>query len=307
MSTTTPTDAPTNHELGQELHRLRARVSTVETENEELQKANKKKDQRIDELEDQVEELRKADEKKDERINELETEQERVQGIAIGALNKSSTNTNRLKELQGRELEKGAHLLEENIPKGNKGEGEYSVDVADGRLEKIQKEDGEAYLRIPEIDDPIGRGGSTTLAHADLLPIQQLAQMDDDMVQSSTSDLPSELAAKLWKARDESNDRSNPWRKGSDEVREYVKSSDIKSWILRQEGDIKDEYAKKLVSRTISRLIDYSNNRVAVQKKDQRKNGLTYKERFVEIRADAQIPGESKQMNDQPGTVGVLG
>ncbi|GAA1280338.1 hypothetical protein GCM10009725_30120 [Aeromicrobium tamlense] len=277
-----------------------ARLAALEEQVEQLLEENS-------ELRDRVDDLEQTTDEKDERIAELETELQRVEGNLNVAINQGSTNKDRIKELQGRELEKGAHLLEENVPKGDKGEGDYGVDVADGRLEKVQKEDGEVYLRMPETDDPIGRGGSTTLAHADLLPIQQLAQMDDDMLQSSTSDLPSELAAKLWKARDGSNDRPNPWREGSGEVREYVKSSDIKSWILRQEGDIKDEYAKKLVSRTISRLIDYSNNRVAVQKKNQRKNGLTYKERFVEIRADVQIPGETAEKKDQPETTGVLG
>lgn len=268
---------------------------------------------RLNALEEQVEQLleensdlRKEIEKKDEQIDELESELQRVNGTAVGALNKASTNTDRIKELQGRELEKGAHLLEENVPQGDKGEGEYAVDVADGRLEKIQKEDNETYLRMPETDDPIGRGGSTTLAHADLLPIQQLAQMDDDMLQSSTSDLPSELAAKLWKARDDSHSVLNPWCKGSGEVREYVKSSDIRSWIRSVEG-VNEEYAKKLTSRTISRLLDYSNNRISVNMKNQRKNGLTYKERFVEIRADVQIPGETAAENTQPETAGVLG
>ena len=261
----------------------------------------------VEEQQETIDSLDAENEQKDDRIADLESELQRIEANVNVAVNKGSTNTERLQELQGRELEKGAHLLEENVPKGDKGEGEYAVDVADGRLEKIQKEDGETYLRMPETDDPIGRGGSTTLAHADLLPIQQLAQMDDDMLQSSTSDLPSELAAKLWKARVDPNAGSNPWQKGSGKVREYVKASDIKSFIYRQEGDIKDEYAKKLASRTISRLLNYSNNKLAVTKKSQRKNGLTYKERFVEIRTDVQIPGEASQTDGQPETAGVLG
>ncbi|QCC57339.1 hypothetical protein [Natrinema thermotolerans] len=287
----TATDEPT----------IDARLRALEQEVQDLREEKRQQNERIDELEGELEQ-------KGERIDELESELQRVDGIASGALNKASTNTDRVGELQARELEKGAHLLEENIPRGSSSEeAAYSVDVADGRLEKIQKENDETYLRMPETDDPLGRGGSTTLAHGDLLPIQQLAQMDEDMLQSATSDLPSELAAKLWKARDESHTGPNPWQKGSGKVREYVKSSDIKTWIYRQEGDIKEEYAKKLVSRTISRLLDYSNNKLAVQKKDQRKNGLTYKERFVEIRTDVPIPGETAEKDDDPETDGVLG
>lgn len=307
MSTKTPTDAPTNHKLGQELHRLRARVSTVETENKELRKANKKKDERIDELEDQVEELRKADEKKDERINELETEQERVQGIAIGALNKSSTNTDRLKELQGRELEKGAHLLEENIPKGDKGEGEYSVNVVDGRLEKISKEDGETYLRMPKSEDPVGRGGATTLAHGDLLPIQQLAQMDDDMLDRTAKTKGDYLAARLWQARDSEVD--NPWKKGCKGVREYIDAGGMKHWIRRElgRGAVDDSYAKKLVTRTIGALKDLTKDRIVITKTKSGRSGVTSKERRVKIMDEAVIPGETAQKDDVDGTSGVHG
>ncbi|WP_076610505.1 hypothetical protein [Natronorubrum thiooxidans] len=47
----------------------------------------------------------------------------------------------RVGELQARELEKGAHLLEEHID-------ESEIDVVDGRLERIRKDDGERYFRL---------------------------------------------------------------------------------------------------------------------------------------------------------------
>lgn len=307
MSTKTPTDAPTNHELANDLRELRARVSTVETENKELRKANKKKDERIDELEDRVEELQKANKKKDERIGELETEQERVQGTAIGALNKSSTNTDRLKELQGRELEKGAHLLEENVPKGDKGEGEYGVDVVDGLLEKISKEDGKTYLRMPESEDPVGRGGATTLAHGDLLPIQQLAQMDDDMLDRTAKTKGDYLAARLWQARDSEVD--NPWKKGCKGVREYIDASEMKHWIRRElgRGAVDDAYAKKLVTRTIGAMKDLTKDRIVITKTKSGRSGVTSKERRVKIMDEVEIPGETTQKDDADGTSDVHG
>ncbi len=174
-----------------------------------------------------------------------------------------------------------------------------------------RNEDDNSYFRIPEADDPLNRGGATALAHGDLLPIQQLAQMDDDMLHSSTSDLPSRLAAKLWKARTDDTFGDNPWEKGSKDVREYVKASDLKHWIRRQENGVSESYAKKLVSRTIDRLMEFSNNRLGIRKKSERKNGLQYKERRVLLKTDAEIPGETTtnhaDQDDAPETAGVVG
>lgn len=272
------TTAPTIDQLATELEDLRDRVAELETENERLREEN-------------------ADLK--ERVADLETDHEATRARFDAA---TDLNDDRLNELMARELEKGAHLPSDIIV-------EFDLPIKDARLEKVQKDDGE-YYRLPEAEDPLGRGGSTTLAHGDLLPIQQLARMDDDMLHSSTSDLPSRLAAKLWKARTDPNVGDNPWRKGSKGVREYVKASDMKSWIRRVENGVSSEYAKKLVSRTIDRLLEFSNNRLGVKKKTQRKNGLSYKERFVELREDVEIPGESggsAAQQDTPKTDGVLG
>lgn len=262
---------------------------------------------RIDELEDElsrkddrIAELEQAVEEKDDRIDELEESLSETRAIAKASMNKASANKDRVNELQAREIEKGAHLLESNVD-------ELEIDVAEGRLERIKKEDGNSYFRLPESEDPLNRGGSTTLAHGDLLPIQQLAQMDDDMLHSTTNDLPSRLAAKLWKARSDPTVGDNPWKKGSKGVREYVKASDMKHWIRRQESGVSENYAKKLVSRTIDRLKEFSNNRLAIRKKSERKNGLAYQERRVLLMEDAEIPGETTSEEDSPATDGVLG
>jgi len=198
---------------------------------------------------------------------------------------KLNANKDRVGELQARELEKGAHLLEDHVDEGE-------IDVVDGRLERIQKDDGESYFRLPESGDPLERGGDVSLSYGDLLPLQQLAKMDEDMLRATTSALPSRLAAKLWKARTDPAVGDNPWRKGSASVREYVTAGDMKHWIRRQEKGISDDYAKKLVSRTIDALLDLSKSRLAVKKRTQRKNGLEYTERRVLLMDDVDIPGE---------------
>lgn len=191
-----------------------------------------------------------------------------------------------MRELQSRELEKGAHLSETNIDK-------REIDVVNNRLERIRKADGERYMRLPESDDPLDRGGAVALAHGDLLPIQQLSRLDDDMLRSATSSLPGRLAAKLWNARTDPTVGDDPWERGSGEIREYVTASDMKHWIRRQESGISDTYAKKLVSRTIDAMLDLSKNRLAINRRTNRKNGLEYTERHVVLYADADIPGEN--------------
>ncbi len=98
-----------------------------------------------------------------------------------------------------------------------------------------------------------------SLAYGDLLPIQQLARMDDDMLRSSANALPTRLAAKLWRARTDSSVGDDPWERGCKGVGEYLKASDLKHWIRRQEAGISDTDAKKLVSRVIDAILDLSN------------------------------------------------
>jgi len=259
---------------------------------------------KLDRLTDRLDHLENQLERKDEQIQRLEAklahkDQQLKQRVATleathqtlepridAHERKLAANKDRVSELQSRELEKGAHLLEGNVD-------EAGIDVADGRLERITKDDGRSYFRLPESDDPLERGGGVSLAHGDLLPIQQLARMDDDMLRSTTSTLPSRLAAKLWKARVDPAIADNPWKTGCKNVRSYVTAGDMKHWIRRQEKGISDGYAKKLVSRTISALLDLSKHRLAVRKRRQRKNGLEYTERRVLLMADTEIPGEA--------------
>ncbi|TMT81740.1 hypothetical protein E2L06_17675 [Haloterrigena sp. H1] len=271
-------DAQTLQTLVDELERLHERVTTLESE-------LSRKDDRIDHLEADLEEAHTETKALEARLEDLEESQIPIEARLDAHEKKLNANKDRVGELQARELEKGAHLLEEHIDNGE-------IDVVDGRLERIQKDDGESYFRLPESDDPLERGGDVSLSYGDLLPLQQLAKMDEDMLRATTSALPSRLAAKLWKARTDPGVGDNPWRKGSASVREYVTAGDMKHWIRRQEKGISDDYAKKLVSRTIDALLDLSKSRLAVKKRTQRKNGLEYTERRVLLMDDVDIPGE---------------
>jgi regulator of replication initiation timing len=277
-------DAQTLQTLVDELERLHERVTTLEDELTQ-------KDDRIGHLEAELEEAHTENKDLAARLENLEQSRIPIEARLDAHEKKLNANKDRVGELQARELEKGAHLLEDHVDEGE-------IDVVDGRLERIQKDDGESYFRLPESGDPLERGGDVSLSYGDLLPLQQLAKMDEDMLRATTSALPSRLAAKLWKARTDPAVGDNPWRKGSASVREYVTAGDMKHWIRRQEKGISDDYAKKLVSRTIDALLDLSKSRLAVKKRTQRKNGLEYTERRVLLMDDVDIPGEMASSGD---------
>ncbi|SDE03386.1 hypothetical protein [Natrinema hispanicum] len=277
-------DAQTLKTLVDELERLHERVTTLEDE-------LSRKGNRIGNLEAELEEAHTENKALEARLEDLEESQTPIEARLDAHEKKLNANKDRVGELQARELEKGAHLLEDHVDEGE-------IDVVDGRLERIRKDDGESYFRLPESNDPLERGGDVSLSYGDLLPLQQLAKMDEDMLRATTSSLPSRLAAKLWKARTDPTVGDNPWRKGSASVREYVTAGDMKHWIRRQEKGISDDYAKKLVSRTIDALLDLSKSRLAVKKRTQRKNGLEYTERRVLLMDDADIPGEMAGSGD---------
>ncbi len=268
------------------------RLDTLEDRIDDLERTLEAKDDRIDALEshlehkgDRIDDLEGQLEGEAECLEETEQACDRLEKLADAAMNKATMNKERVTELQSRELEKGAHLREDAVD-------EHAVDVPDGRLERLTKDDGETYYRVPESSDPLGRS-EVSLAYGDLLPIQQLARMDEEMRRSATSALPTRLAAKLWQARSDDSVGDNPWEAGCREINEYVKASDLKHWIRRQEQGISESYAKKLVSRVIDALLDLSKHRVAVRKRQERKNGLEYTERRLVLPTDVEIPGEA--------------
>jgi len=259
--------------------RLTDRVDTLERD---LEQANSK----IETLETENTTLTQTTDRLRDRLDHCEQETTRIDALTDAARKRSGVNKQRVEELQARELEKGAHLLTETVD-------HCEIDVDGDRLEQIRKDDGKTYYRLPQSEDPLERGGNVTLAHGDLLPIQQLARMDEEMLRSTSNSLPTRLAAKLWRARIDSGVSDNPWEPGCKDIAEYVKASDLKHWIRRQEPGTSETYAKKLVSRTIDAMLDLSKNRVAIRKKTERKNGLEYTERRLILPRDAEIPGET--------------
>ena len=260
---------------------------------------------RIESLEETVTEVVAENECLREELSEHDDLINSIDAKTDAIAKKSQLTKDCVEELQARELEKGAHLQAEHVDI-------RTIDVHNDRLEKVTKDDGNQYLRLPNGEDPLDRGGDISLAHADLLPIQQLARLDDDMLRSTTSSRPARLAAKLWKARADEAVGDNPWKHGSKTIREFVKASDLKHWIRRQDPGVSESYAKKLVSRTIDALLDLTKNRIAIRRKKERKNGLSYTERRVILPSDVSIPGElggssAAGESDRLKTAGVHG
>ncbi|WP_126664366.1 hypothetical protein [Haloterrigena salifodinae] len=273
------TTVPTNEQLATELQQLRERVDDLETTVEEQQDVIEQKDDRIAALEEQLDEVANEQERKHARFDAA-----------------TDLNDDRLNELMARELEKGAHLPAELVV-------EFDLPIKEDRLEKIQKDSGE-YYRLPESEEPLARGGSTNLAHADLLPIQQLAQMDDEMLDRTAKTKGDYLAARLWQARDSEID--NPWKNGCKGVRAYIDASEMKHWIRRElgRGAVDDAYAKKLVSRTIGAMKDLTKDRIKVDKTESGRS-VTSKERRVKIMEGTEIPGETSHDRNEEETAGV--
>jgi archaellum component FlaC len=247
-----------------------------------------------------VEELKDQLERKDERIDELESTVD-CQDSLLEALRRKAGGTREMvTELQARELEKHAHLRWDNVEPNVE-----ILEVETDRVEKFTKDDGDTYARIPGGEDPLNRGGQPALTPGDLLPIQQLARMDDDMLHSAASSKPVRLAAQLW--RDRHHDRSTLWKQGCNGVREYVDAGELAQWLHHNEPGVNKEYSQKLAGRTIDALLDLTKRRLYVKRKTRRKDGLSYKERRVILPEDLEIPGETSSETITPETAAVGG
>lgn len=53
------------------------------------------------------------------------------------------------------------------------------------------------------------------------------------------------------------------------------------------------EYSQKLAGRTIDALLDLTKGRLYVNRKNRRKDGLSYKERRIVLPENSEIPGET--------------
>ena len=283
-------EQPTLEDVLTELRELRAdndrladRVTELESRVDDLESERDQLAERLNRHESTIDEQGSTLKTHESSLETLETTTDELAALTEAARNRTGANKTRIEELQARELEKGAHLRDSNVD-------EHDLELNADYLERLTKSDGHTYYRLPDADDPLDRT-DTKLAHGDLLPIQQLARLDEDMRRSTTNALPTRLAAKLWQARTDSTVGDDPWETGCKDVRAYVTAGDLKHWIRRQEDGISDAYAKKLVSRMIDALLELSKNRLAVHRKTQRKNGLSYTERRLVLPTDADVPG----------------
>jgi hypothetical protein len=243
------------------LQRLEDRIETLEAENQRLREEN-------------------AD------LREYVTTD--VDGRLTALGKKTAANQQRVAELQSRELEKGAHIDADNVY-------EPSLTLDAGHVERFEKQGG-TYVRLPGSDDALDRGGTTTLAHADLLPIQQLAHLDEEMLASESR--PVRLAVTAWRERtvddQKSTNATRLWKRGSGDVRAYLDGGELATWIRVEETGISKAYAQKLATRTIDAVLDLTNGRCYDELRTHRKDGLQYKERRLVLPADASIPGEHR-------------
>lgn len=236
----------------------------------------------FEELVDRVEALEDELEAKDERIENLEETVEE-QADRIDKL-ESWQNAARMKlqrlgdstaELQTRELEKGAHLREENVQPTD-------LQTSTKHVECITKDNGEAYVRIPGNEDPVGGRDDVAVAMEDLLPIQRLARLPEEMRESELSGKENvQRAVWLWE------NRETRMSKGSGEVNLFIDAGELaKDLSIKFDIDATSETAK----RVMEYFCEYSKRR-AYTKKKTKPGG--YKERRLILPSDASVPGKT--------------
>ena len=280
MSNTTTSEAITLEnvsisDLAKHVQSLTDRVDDLEAEVAE-------KDERIDELE--------------QRVDDLEDKADEAEAHRNAIVRQTQRRDERIDELQAREFEKGAHLLAENVDKER-------IFVEGNKLERITKDDGKTYFRLPGEEDALGRGGAVAHSTADLLPIQRLSRYDDEMLASVTNRKPDELASKAWRERDEAG-RYSLWSKGSGEIRAYLDASELADWIRLKESGVSKKYSQELARRTMDAMHELSNGRLGKIKRQRSKDGLSYQETRLVLKADVELPGEvtSSNTDDSPAT-----
>ncbi|WP_458208945.1 hypothetical protein [Haladaptatus sp. NG-SE-30] len=282
---------------------LEADVAEKNAQLDDLDEALTQKDNHIDEVEaelaqknQRINALQMTVEQQNERIEELETTTTKAQAHREAITRKTEACNDRVDELQARELEKGAHLLAENVDQNR-------ITVEGNTLERITKDDGQTYFRLPGEEDALDRGGTVAHSTADLLPLQRLARYDDEMLASVTNRKPDELASKAWRERDDAG-RYSLWSTGSGEIRTYLDASDLAEWIRLKESGVSKKYSQELARRTMDAMHELSMHRLGMTKRKRSKDGLRYRETRLVLKADVELPGEvsNHNPNDTPAT-----
>ncbi|SEL87032.1 hypothetical protein [Haloferax larsenii] len=239
----------------------------------------------VDALEAELEAEREARQAAEAQCAELAETVDRDVSARLDALSRKTEATReQVVELQSRSLEKGGHLLASNVDPDR-------IDVHGQQLERITKDDEQAYFRLPGEEDPLARGGAVVHSTADLLPLQRLARFDDEMLASTTNRKPDELAAKAWRQRDDPG-RYKLWSKGGADVRVYMTAPDLADWIRQEEAGVSKKYSQELARRTIDAMIELARGKLGKTKRKRRTDGLTYHETRVVLHQGTELPGE---------------
>ncbi|WP_227357588.1 hypothetical protein [Haladaptatus salinisoli] len=294
------TDCLTIAEGDVSVSELAAQVQALTSRIDELEQDIAKKDEQIAALRANLDQKGTQIQELEQRIEEIETTATEAKAHREAIARKTQACDDRVDELQARELEKGAHLCAEHVEHDR-------ITVEGSTLERITKDDGKTYVRLPGEDDALDRGGAVAHSTADLLPIQRLARYDDEMLASVTNRKPDELAGKAWRERDDA-DRYSLWSKGSSEIRVYVDASDLAEWIRLNESGISKKYSQELARRTMDAMLELSKGRLGKIKRQRSKDGLRYHENRLVLKTDVDLPGEvTTSMDTDPATDAVVG
>ncbi len=297
------TDTPTTEASPEQLDELIAQ--RIEDATADLQEQIADLEREVEDLRDELAKERDARREAEAKLADVAETLEGEHDARLRALEAKANGTrSMIAELQSRELEKGAHLAYDNVEANIMDE---LLDVDGERVERITKDNGNHYARLPGEEDALDRGGAVAHSTADLLPIQRLARYDDEMLASVTNRKPDELAAKAWRERDDPG-RYQLWTSGSSGWRVYLKSSDLADWIRANEEGVSKNYAQELARRTLDAMAELSKHRLITTQKKRTADGLTYKENVVVLTEDADLPGEpSLGESDSPATDEVAG
>lgn len=143
---------------------LAQHVQTLTHRIDDLEAEVTKKDEHITELRADLEQKDTQIEELEDRVADLANTVDEAKAHRTAITRKTQAWGERIDELQAREFEKGAHLLAENVE-------EDRISVMGSKLERITKDDGKTYFRLPGEEDALGRGGAVAHSTVDLLPI----------------------------------------------------------------------------------------------------------------------------------------
>lgn len=112
----------------------------------------------------------------------------------------------------------------------------------------------------------------------------------------------------MWRERGDAG-RYSLWSKGSGEIRSYLDASDLAEWIRLKESCVSKKYSQEFARRTMDAMHELSNGRLGKIKRQRSKDGLSYQETRLVLKADVELPGEvtNNDTDNSPTTDDVAG